>query len=116
MTLNSNQKLDPSFLAGFIDAEGCLMITPSKIKDLIINWRVQTTFKINLHSKNLPLLKEIQSFFGGVGTIRIESNRDVVSYIIQDMKSIKNILIPHFENNPLQTLKLIINYGNNVNY
>jgi BarA-like signal transduction histidine kinase len=44
---------------------------------------------------------------GGIGIIRIESNRDVASYVIQDMKSITDVIITHFDSYPLQSAKKI---------
>src|SRR5690606_1941139 len=63
MNSESKQSLDPNFITGFTDAEGCFMVIVSKRKDLLISWTVQAVFKITLHSKDLPLLKE--TFFGG---------------------------------------------------
>jgi hypothetical protein len=48
-----------------------------------------------LHSKDFPLLLEIQQFFGGVGSIQNNPNgtRD---YIVTDLKEITTVIIPHF--------------------
>jgi hypothetical protein len=57
---------NPLYISGFTDAEGCFTIQIIKDNSRQLGWAVLVGFLINLHSKDLPLLKEIQSFFGGV--------------------------------------------------
>jgi hypothetical protein len=68
-----NTKLNPHFVTGFIDGEGCMQVNLTKSKTKI-GWAVQATMSLELHRKDLPLLKSIQLFFtpppkppGGVG-------------------------------------------------
>ena len=49
------------------------------------------------------MLYEIQTFFGGVGNITF--NKDTVNYLVQDVKSLTNVIIPHFVKYPLITQK-----------
>lgn len=49
--LQENLDLDPWFLSGFIDGEGCFRISLTKI-DRAIGWRVQLFFQITLHEKD----------------------------------------------------------------
>jgi hypothetical protein len=101
------EKLHPFFVTGFVDAEGCFFIGINRQKSNKLGWQVRATFKIGLHSKDLPLLKDIQSFFKGVGSITVESNRNVANYLVQDINSITNIILPHFDNFPLESAKKI---------
>jgi len=55
----------------------------------------------------LPLLKEIQSFFGEIGNINVSSKEQAVSYRIEDMKSLTNVIIPYFDSYSLQSAKKI---------
>jgi NADH-ubiquinone oxidoreductase chain 5 len=96
--------LDPNFITGFTDAEGCFSILLKKAKTTI-GWQVQASFQIGLHSKDLPLLKKIQKFFGGVGII--SSHKDTVRYRVRDIKSITSVIITHFDNYPLVSAKSI---------
>ena len=65
-------------------------------------------FSIELHIKDLSLLKEIQSYFG-VGKLyfRTRENRTTVIYSIQTLKDLNNIIIPHFIKYPLLTQKKV---------
>jgi hypothetical protein len=61
-------------------------------------------FTIKLHLKDLNLLNRIQSFFG-VGTIYIDKSRGSATYSVSRLKDFTNVIIPHFDNNPLSTQK-----------
>lgn len=50
---------------------------------------------------------EIQQYFGGIGSISITSTRNEVTFSVQDMKSITSIIIPHFDNYPLESAKKV---------
>nr|QCW06943.1 hypothetical protein [Drechslerella brochopaga] len=64
--INLYKPLDPGFVTGFTD--GCFWISISKDTKFKTGWRVRPYFEIHLHSKDLVLLREIQSFFN-VGKI-----------------------------------------------
>ena len=67
MDLINVTSLNPWFLTGFIDGEGCFRISLTKIKGGL-GWRVQLFFQINLHVKDKVLLENIRDFLG-VGKI-----------------------------------------------
>jgi hypothetical protein len=67
---NNNNKLNPWFVTGFLDGECCFYVNLIKSKTKI-GWAVQTTMSLELHRKDLPLLKSIQLFFNGVGNISL---------------------------------------------
>jgi hypothetical protein len=66
--LNSNSKLDPWWVTGFVDAEGCFRISILKNKELKTQWGVRAFFQISLHLKDKAILELIQSKLG-VGKI-----------------------------------------------
>lgn len=108
--MDSKQILDPSFITGFVDAEGSFMIQITESKMSKLDWAVIGSFQIRLHSKDLLILKEIQKFFGGIGKINILPKDQSITYLVRDMKSLTNVIIPHFDNYPLQSAKKI-DYG-----
>lgn len=63
VTVENKHILDPNLITGFTDAEGCFMISiyKNKIYDET-KWRVQASFQIELHIRDLDLLLQIQSF------------------------------------------------------
>jgi hypothetical protein len=61
------EKLDPNFLAGFIDAEGSFILSFSEDPKSKTQWRVRLQFSIGLHEKDKLILKAIQESLGGIG-------------------------------------------------
>ena len=102
--VNNNSKIDPNWISGFVDAEGCFSVI---IEIPNINkWRVRTFFEINLHIKDVNILYQIQSFFG-VGAVYLRVDRKICVYRVSNIKYIKDIIIPHFKKYPLITQKAI---------
>lgn len=108
-TLNSSKngqfKLNPWFITGFVDAEGSFTISVIKDPRYKAGFRVEAIFSIALHKKDLAILKLIQAFFGGVGNIKFETKRDVVSYVIRSKSQLAKVLFTHFDLFPLITQK-----------
>lgn len=60
----NGDKLDPMWVTGFVDAEGCFSIIIEISEPL--KWKVRTSFEINLHEKDADILYKIKSFFGDI--------------------------------------------------
>jgi len=60
---NVNEKLHPYWITGFSDAESTFSIRIFKDKNRKFGWRISPIFSIELHNKDLLLLKRIQAFF-----------------------------------------------------
>lgn len=102
---NDQFKLNPWFITGFVDAEGCFTISLVKDPRYKAGYRVEAIFSISLHSKDSAVLELIQTFFGGAGNIKFETKREVVSYVIRAKDQISKVLLPHFDVFPLATQK-----------
>lgn len=100
-TAMTNISLNPYWVTGFIDAEGCFLLRVSRNRTV---WAVGLAFVITLHKKDLELLKRIQSFFG-VGTININETQNTATYTVQSVKNLANVIIPHLQRFPLITQK-----------
>ena len=61
--------MNPWFLTGFSDAEGCFVISVLQNKELKIGWVVKLKFQIDLHKKDRIILEQIIEYFG-MGKIR----------------------------------------------
>ena len=96
-------ELDPNFVTGFVDAEGCFNITISRDPVNKTGWRVKLAFEIGLHKKDLALLKLIQNFFNKIGVISLQS-KDVVRFRVFSQKDLK-IIVDHLDKYPLLTQK-----------
>jgi LAGLIDADG endonuclease len=104
-SLNILSKLNPFYVTGLVDAEGSFSTTIYKSKKYKLGWCVQSYFQISLHSRDLPLLLELQKYFGGIGSISKGNTRNTVSYSVSGIKDLTMIIIPHFDNFPLLTQK-----------
>ena len=97
------QLIQPWFITGFTDAEGCFLIILRKANNNL-GWKLEANFTINLHKRDLELLKLIQIYFEGVGRIGKERN-GCCDYTIGSLDQILTKLIPHFDKYPLKTQK-----------
>ena len=94
----------PWFVTGFADAEGCFMVAIRKAPRQTLGWGIEANFIINLHKRDVELLKDIQTFFGGVGRISKERN-GCINFTISSLNQILTQVIPHFDKYPLITQK-----------
>ena len=98
-----NLIMNPWFLSGLIDAEGCFTIGIVRNKELKTGWVIKPRFQISLHKKDLALLELIQSTLriGNINKQRAEAFQFRVDSI-KDLKALFN----HFEKYPLIYQKL----------
>src|SRR5258705_1613684 len=80
--------LDPQYVTGFVDADGCFHISLRRDPKMKNARGVVAVLSIDLHAKYLPLLYSIQSFFGGVGCILINKNRQTAAFKVTKKKDI----------------------------
>jgi hypothetical protein len=92
------------FVTGFADGEGCFMVNIYKTKKNRIGWQVNVSFTINLHKRDIELLKLIQAYFGGIGTVR-KGRGDCWEFRVCSLNQILTKIIPHFDKYPLITKK-----------
>lgn len=99
--------LNPYYITGFADAEGCFNVTISP--RISGNYQVSLRFSIELHERDLSLLKNIKSFFNDAGTLNIRKDKrftnSKVTWSVRNFDDITNIIIPHFDKYPLLTQK-----------
>lgn len=99
---NRKPFINPLWLTGFIDGEGCFTISIYKNTNKV-GWAVKIEFEIGLHVKDNALLEEIQNYYQ-VGNIFIKS-RQGVSFRIQSTKDLAKIF-DHLDTYPLRTQKI----------
>lgn len=74
-TLPLNEiNLNPWFVTGFRDGEGCFSIKITKSSTNRIGFQVQLLFSIGLHVKDIVLLESIKTSLGGLGKISNTKN------------------------------------------
>ena len=97
--------MHPSYVTGFVGGEGSFSILVLKRAAYKTGWNIVPVFTINLHGRDRALLEKIQSFFGGIGDITIRKKDNSVYFTVKSVKDLINVIIPHFEKNPLLTEK-----------
>ena len=100
---NSN-KIDPSFITGFVDAEGSFMLNILKSSAYRQGWKVQPMFLITQHVRDLDLIKKIKVYLDDVGSIDTKDD-NAIQLRIFTFKEINEVIIPHFDKYPLITQK-----------
>lgn len=96
--------LNPYFVSGFADAESSFSCTIYKNNKLTTGYRVRSFFEISLNQKDSFILYQLQEFFGGIGTIRLDKKANAVKYSVDKLTDITSTIIPQFHKYPLITL------------
>lgn len=97
-------KLNPWFVTGFVDAEGSFAMSVFRSKTAAIGWTIEPSFSITMHVRDLELLNKIQLFFG-LGQVHTKGE-NLAQYRVRSREGLK-VIIAHFVNYPLHTLKAI---------
>ncbi len=109
---NNNRILNPWFITGIVDAEGCFQIKIREDMRQTLNWRVSSAFQIKLHIKDIAILENIKNTLC-VGTITKDS-LNMATYNVWSVKELQ-VIVNHFDKYPLITARfLIFYYLNNV--
>jgi len=96
-------RLNPWFVTGFTDAEGCMGLYIYKNKNYKTGWSINLVFQISLHEKDINLLEQFKLYFG-VGGISKHGSASL-KYSVRSHKDMQ-IIIDHFDKFPLITNKL----------
>lgn len=88
---NLSHKMNPWFITGFVDGEGCLSVTIVKNKELKVGWRVQPSFQLELHRRDQAILEQTWKFFA-VGKI-YKDGPQALKFIVNKKKELKKLKI-----------------------
>ena len=97
------KELNPNFVTGFSDGEGCFYVSITKNKRLKQGIQVRLFFQIGLNEKDKALLEQIKIFFR-VGFIDYKEKTKSFMFWVNSLEELK-IIIDHFEKYPLMTRK-----------
>ena len=95
-------KLDPNWVTGFVDGEGCFTVSIVKNKNFKVGWRVKPSFTIVLHERDQAVLKRLKNFFYA-GKIYYHGPQSI-ELRVQSIKELEWV-IKHFQKYPLKTKK-----------
>ena len=94
--------LNPDYLTGFVDGEGCFSLSIFKEDRSLTGWQVKPIFSISLHNKDIKLLEAIQRTFK-TGKI-YKHGVDSMQYRVSSLKNLQ-IITDHFDSYPLISQK-----------
>lgn len=100
--LNSN--IDPYWMVGFTEGEGCFSIKITKSSTTKTGWQVQLRYNITQHSIDKVFMNSLVKFWG-CGKVFLRFRENKVDFQILKLKDLSEIVIPFFKNMPLQGAK-----------
>jgi LAGLIDADG DNA endonuclease family protein len=100
--------LNPNYVVGFVDGEGCFSISLNKNDNRIPE--VRLIFEIELREDDEPILRKIQKVLGCGNIYRLEYERYAkwrphVKLKVSNFSDISTKVIPFFQQHPLQAKK-----------
>jgi hypothetical protein len=96
--------LDPWFVGGLTEGEGCFCISLALRSKLRTGVEVRPSFSPSLNEKDLELLRDLQAF-SGCGWIRESKTDRTFKYEARAVENLLDPIIPHFERHPLRGSK-----------
>jgi len=96
--------LDPWFVTGLTEGEGCFCISLAIRAKLRTGLEVRPSFSLSLNEKDLELLEDLQAFFG-CGWIRRSKGDRTFKYEARSIADLTDVILPHFDRFPLRGYK-----------
>jgi hypothetical protein len=96
--------LDPWFVTGLTEGEGCFCISLSLRPKLRTGLEVRPSFSLSLNEKDAQLLRDLRAFLG-CGRIRESKCDRTLKYESRSTSELLIRVVPHFERYPLRGSK-----------
>jgi LAGLIDADG endonuclease len=93
--------LDPWFVTGLTEGEGCFCVSFAIRSKLRTGLEARPSFSLSLNEKDKPLLEDLQRFFE-VGWIRHSRSDRTWKYEARSLGDLLGSIVPHFERYPLR--------------
>ena len=100
----ATKSLDPWFVTGLAEGEGCFTVSFSLRRKLRLGIETRPSFSISLNERDLPLIQAIHGFFG-CGAVRYSRADRTYKYESRSVRDLMSNVISHFERYPLQGTK-----------
>lgn len=97
--------LNPDWVVGFIDGEGCFHVSIPKNKSMKLGYQVSLEFSITQHIRDRELIDELVQFFNCGYVTNDTANK--VQYRIRDKKQLSENLFRFLDHHSLLTIKLL---------
>ena len=98
-------KLDPGWVTGFVDGEGCFHVGINAHAEMSAGYQVLPEFTVVQHARDAQLLHALKAFFG-CGVVRT-NHGDRLAYRVRSQQHLLERILPFFEKHPLRSKKHI---------
>jgi LAGLIDADG endonuclease len=99
---NQQESLDPKWVVGFVDGEGCFHVSINRQPRMTIGWQVLPEFRVVQHSNDEAILNRLQQFFkSGAVVVNHDTRKELRIRRLEDL----NRVVVFFNEHPLQTKK-----------
>ncbi len=103
-TKATRQALDPGWIVGFVDGEGCFSVAIHRNRNATRNggWQLTPTFQVYQHESKRDVLEEIAAFYGCGAIYAKGPNSKVLTYSVSSLRDSAQTIVPFFERHPLR--------------
>lgn len=98
------ENLDPHWLAGFVEGEGCFYVGIFKSESIKTGYSLKLRFSVNQHFKDEKLIISLTRIFK-CGNIVISNNNSIIEFRVSSLKDLMEKIIPFFNKYPLYVAK-----------
>jgi hypothetical protein len=104
-TVKPRLELDPRWIVGFVDGEGCFSVSvhrnPRNAR-ATGGWQLHPVFHVYQHERHRAVLEAFAAVFG-CGRVRSKGpGSSVLTYAVDSLLDIEGSVLPFFEQNPLR--------------
>jgi hypothetical protein len=96
--------LDPWFVTGLVEGEGCFCVSFARRSKMRMGLEVRPSFALSLNQRDRSLLLDLQAFFG-CGAIRHSRSDRTFKYESRSVDELIERVVPHFRSYPLRGSK-----------
>jgi hypothetical protein len=97
--------LDPQWIVGFVDGEGCFFVGINPHRSLKMKAQVLPEFTVVQHKSDIQLLYGLKSYFG-CGVVR-KDHGDRMAYRVRGYNHLLDNILPFFEKHKLKSKRRI---------
>jgi len=103
--------LDPNYVVGFVDGEGCFSVGCSRRPDIRCGYEIRAAFEIEMVIDDLEVLQKVHHTLGNPGQVytsefkRYPRWKPHCKLKVSNMKGLTEKIIPFFKKYPLQSKK-----------
>ena len=98
-------KLDPEWITGFVDGEGCFHVAVNRQATMKTGYQVLPEFTVVQHERDAQVLHALKAHFG-CGVVRTNHD-DRMAYRVRSAEHLLERIVPFFVKYPLKTRKRV---------